>query len=235
MKNLIAGGRLAVASVFIMFVTAACDLVPKEAVELSNTVGRDLEEVQRAHIALAELHFGQIKERANTFIDEVYRPAFIAKLAEEARLADAVKNTLANNPEELLAGLTEFVQVGTERVERKRRELLGPIEQQEAAVISKINEAHRQIQAAQAIVTGHLASVRKVREVQNEILAGVGLKGLREEIAATTARVSGTVDDLVVKGKAVSGKVDNAEKIIREVDSRISEAVEGIRSKFEVK
>lgn len=235
MKNLIGSSRMAVSAILFLFFTAACDLVPKEAVELSNTVGRDLEEVHRAHIALAELHFGQIKERANTFIDEVYRPAFIAKFAEEAKLADAVRDTVANNPEELLAGLTQFVQVGTERVEKKRRELLGPIEQQEAAVIRKINEAHRQIQAAQAIVTGHLASVRKVREVQNEILAGVGLKGLREEIATTTARVSGTVDGLVVKGKAISGKVDNAENVIREFDAKISEAVEGIRSRFETK
>ena len=47
----------------------ACDLVPQEAVELSNTVGRDLEEVHRAHRALAELHFQRIEDDINNFID----------------------------------------------------------------------------------------------------------------------------------------------------------------------
>lgn len=168
-------GFAAVGLAALMFGVSAYDQVPKEAVELSNTVGRDLEEVHRAHRALAELHFGTIEKDINRFIDTTYRPAFIRQFAEEFKLNDQIALILVQDPEKLLPVLTRFVEISVSRIEAKRAELVDPLLTQKHAVITEIDNAHRQIQAAQAVVTGHLASVRNVREVQNEILAGVGL------------------------------------------------------------
>jgi len=201
----------------------ACAEVPKEAVELSTTVGRDLEEVHQAHLALAELHFQRSKDDINAFIDSVYRPGFIAKFAQEAQLARAVRETLENEPENLLQGLTDFVMVAHERIESKRMALLAPVEEQEAAVIEEINAAHKQLQAAQAIVTGHLASVRKVHDVQNDLFAKVGLKDLRTKIATKTADVSTRVGELVSKGEEIDGSIEDAVKKIEGIDAKIDE------------
>ena len=207
--------------VAIILGLTACDMVPKEAVELSNTVGRDLEEVHRAHRALAVLHFGRIEEDANSFIDETYRPAFIKKFAEEFRLNQQVTTILANDPEKLLPVLTRFVETATVRVEAKREQLLKPIQDQRGQVVEEIDAAHRQIQAAQAVVTGHLASVRKVREVQNEILAKVGLGEFRQKVATRTAEISNKVADFVEKGEAIEAKGEGFARKIGEIDGAI--------------
>jgi len=201
----------------------ACDVVPQEAVELSNTVGRDLEEVHRAHRALAELYFSRIEDDINNFIDTTYRPAFIKKFAEEFKLADNVNLILAQDPDKLLPVLTGFVERAVDRTEAKRRELLEPIQMQKQAVIEEIDTAHRQIQAAQAVVTGHLASVRKVREVQNELLAKVGLGDLRQKIADTTADISDKVADFVATGEKIDAGAGTAIAKVGEIDTAIED------------
>lgn len=200
---------------------ASCDVVPKEAVELSNTVGRDLEEVHRAHRALAELHFGSIENRVNMFVDETYRPAFIKAFATEFKLDEKVLIILEKDPSKLLPVLTRFVETATKRIEKKRAELIEPIQKQKTDVIAEIDAAHRQIQAAQAVVTGHLASVRKVREVQNEILAKVGLKDIRQKVASKTAEISQKVGEFVVKGQEIEGQIGNAAAKISQIDGLI--------------
>lgn len=207
-------GKLLV--VLVAFSLASCDVVPKETIELSNTVGRDLEEVHRAHRSLAELHFSDIERNINRFIDETYRPAFIKVFASEYDLNKRIED-LKDEPNKLLSVLTGFVQVATQRVEKKRSELINPIQEQKKLVISEIDAAHRQIQAAQAVVTRHLASVRKVRNVQNELLARVGLKSVGEKVA----EVSQKVGEFVTKGKEIDGKFGNAAEQIAGFDTEI--------------
>lgn len=215
-------GRPALLAILLAGV-AACATVPDESVELSNTVGRDLEEVHRAHRALADLHFSRIEQDINRFIDETYRPAFIRNFAEEFKLDVKVTQVVDRDPDKLLPLLTRFVEVANSRIEAKRAELLDPIQTQKKLVISEIDAAHRQIQAAQAVVTGHLASVRKVREVQNEALAKSGLDDLTTKIATATADVSDRVAGFVEKGHQIETQADSAAVRIQELDAKIDE------------
>lgn len=200
---------------------AGCQSVPNESVELANTVGRDLEEIHRTHLALAELHFNQQIDRANEFIDETYRPAYIEEFAREFRLGKKVETIVDRDPEKLLPVLTRFVKVANERIEAKRATLVDPIRAQRNAVIAEINTAYRQVHAAQAVVTGHLASIRDVREVQNEMLAGIGLDGLPDRIATTTARVSEGVSTMIAEGERLDQEAVNAVEKIQKLEQTI--------------
>jgi vacuolar-type H+-ATPase subunit E/Vma4 len=211
-------------SVVFLIGLSSCSTVPKEAVELSNTVGRDLEEMHRSHRALAELHFGQLISEINVFVDGTYRPAFIAKFADEFELGDKVAMILREDPEKLLPMMTRFMTIATERVEKKRSQLLEPIEAQRREVLTNIDMAYRQIQSAQSIVTAHLASVSKVHEAQGEILTEVGLGDVREQIAAKTSEVSDAVKNIVNKGKDIDSGMDKAKDKIEKLDAVIAEA-----------
>lgn len=209
-------------------VLSGCSSVPGESVELANTVGRDLEEIHRSHLALAELHFNEQIDRADRFIDESYRPAYIAEFAREFRLDERVELIVEQDPEKLLPVLTRFVQVANERIEAKRAELVGPIRAQRDNVLAEINSAYRQVQSAQAVVTGHLASIRDVREVQNDMLAEVGLEGLPDRIARNTARVSRGVSTVVAAGERLDRQAGDAAGKIRELDQSIQEFRESL-------
>lgn len=210
-----------IAILFGFLVLAGCQSVPGESVELANTVGRDLEEIHRSHLALAELHFNQQIDRANQFINETYRPAYIEEFAREFRLGERVELIVEQDAEILLPVLTRFVKVANDRIEAKRARLVDPIRTQRDAVIVEINTAYRQVQSAQAVVTGHLASIRDVREMQNEMLAGIGLEGLPGRIATTTARVSEGVSAVVAEGERLDQKAGDAAEKIRELDRSI--------------
>lgn len=206
----------------VLVANTGCSTVPVAAVELSNTVGRDLEEVHRSHHALAVLHFDKIVAEVNLFVDETYRAAFITQFASEFKLSDKVKLILKEDPEKLLPVMTRFVAIATERVEKKRKELLDPIEAQRRDVLKNIDLAHRQIQSAQAIVSGHLASVVKLHEVQNEVLAKVGLGDVRKHISTKTSEVSDAVKEIVKKGKKIDSGIATAKEKIEKFNEAIT-------------
>jgi prefoldin subunit 5 len=217
---------IVILSVAFLVVLTGCTTVPKEAVELSNTVGRDLDEMHRSHRALAELHFNQLINEVNVFVDGTYRPAFIAEFAAEFELDDKVAMILRQDPEKLLPVMTRFMTIATERIEKKRSQLLEPIETQRREVLSSIDMAYGQIQSAQSMLTAHLASISKAHEAQDEMLAEVGLGDVRERIAAKTSEVSDAVKIIVSKGKEIDSGIDTAKDKIEKLDAAIAEARE---------
>lgn len=207
----------AVAAATTMLLVAACAEVPSEAVELSNTVGRDLEEVHRAHRAITARYFDLIEKDINRFVDDVYGPAYVTQFAMDFQLDTKVAGIVAEAPQNLLPLMTRFVEKAVGVIEEKRAELLEPLKKQRASVVTQIDDAHRQIQAAHAIVTGHLASVRSVHEAQNEVFKAVGLDGLREKIAQKTVEVSDRIAGLIEKGEEAGGKMDDIEDVLKKI------------------
>jgi hypothetical protein len=65
---------------------AGCAQVPKESVELSATVGRDIAELHEVHRETARLLFRQMRDDVNQFVDEVYRPYIISSQMEDQQL-----------------------------------------------------------------------------------------------------------------------------------------------------
>ncbi|WDP86960.1 MAG: hypothetical protein HUN05_19030 [Desulfobacter sp.] len=84
-----------------------------------------------------------------------------------------------------------------EVIEKKRGELLNPVRSQRNQLIEDIDASHRQLQAAQAIISGHLASVRNVHDAQNDVLKTVGLEGMREKLSENTEKVSNRISCLI--------------------------------------
>lgn len=200
---------------------SACASVPREAVELSNTVGRDLEEVHRSHRALANLFFDMVEEDVNTFIDDVYAPAYIQHFATGFNLGAKVKGIVEQAPDNLLPVMTRFVEIAVRDIEAKRSEMLGPIRAQRQVVVEQIDASHRQVQAAQAIIAGHLASVREVHDAQNEAVAKAGLKDVRESMAKKTAAISTRLKGLIEDGKKAHGDIDKIEEVLQKIKATV--------------
>src|SRR5436305_300220 len=64
--------------VILFFVTlgllSGCAQIPKESIQLSATVGRDVAEIERSHRALVRIHYDGLERSINRFVDEVYAP-----------------------------------------------------------------------------------------------------------------------------------------------------------------
>lgn len=195
----------------------ACAQVPKESVTLSATVGRDMAEMQKSHIAVVDLYYDRLQKDINRFIDDVYMPFQIhATLSDDLwrnELVNAIKSAAIKDPtgkkqKEGYEKIEIFLQILNEEIEAYRLSKLTPIKMEKEEVRRNINEAYDRIFYANSIVTGHLASVVEVHNAQDELLAKVDLKGYREKAAVKTAALSDKIADLIKDAKKADSKSD---------------------------
>ena len=221
---------------------AGCADVPQEAVTLSVTIGKDLEEVRRSHRELAIRYFERSRVDVNRFIDNVYRPTFVQKALTEAtyeyepdkpelkflpilqreisRLNDGEKGA------DPLFYMRVVVNEAVRTIEQTRLELLKPIQAREKQVLRAIDDAYSKVMNAHAIATGHLASVRRVQQAQEELLADVGLKDIRRKFIDRAADISDRASDILAKTRKASSNLDDLYDDINEVKNIWEEKLE---------
>lgn len=205
----------------------SCATIPKEAVELSATVGRDMAEMKSAHINLVNLYYERLLRDINRFIDDVYMPYQIQNTLADDTIKTTLLNAIesANEPDpegtkqkECIVHIETYLQMLNEEVESYRHQKTKPIKDQQKALLKRLNESYNQIHYANSIVTGHLASVVKVHESQNEVLSKLDLKDLREKVSVKAADISDNIFELLEQSKQKDAELD---KIIKEFENVI--------------
>ncbi|NIO29513.1 MAG: hypothetical protein GTO29_13280 [Candidatus Latescibacteria bacterium] len=227
-------------AILLVFLFAACAQVPKQSVELSATVGRDITEMYRAHRELAGILFDRMKKDVNEFVDDVYAPYQISKLLEEdyedfqsgdgaslfAALDAAIKqpdNSIVQR--EAVDFMDAFVELVREEVESYRTERLKPVIEQEQEVLSSIDRSYFQIHYANSIVTGHLSSIVKVHDAQESILNEFGLQGVRKEIGEKLASTSNEIARFVEEAKKVKWKTEEMHEKIKKLTEELDKVI----------
>lgn len=210
------------AVIVALVLLGACAQVPRESVELSTTVGRDLTEIERSHLKLVDALFDRYEADANRLIDEVYTPFYIQRSLEKqgprlvAAIEAARKPDSSGEAQQRALGLLQvFLKIAREEIEGYRKELLEPLRAQRRELRDRLAAAYDRVHKANSIVTGHLASVVKVTDVQNDLLARLGLPDLQEKIGAQGEKLSGELGQLLAAGRDRS---ESAESIIRKFE-----------------
>ena len=156
----------------------------------------------------------------NEFIDEIYRPYMIQNTMADFKLLERIQSAVRSSNEVSAFDIMKlFVSLLSEQIESYRRELLQNISKQESEVLLAIDDSYQKIQNANAIVTGHLASIRKVHDAQAELLSRVKLEGLRKEVATKTVAFSDKISDIIVKARKVDQTIDKAEERMKAIEA----------------
>jgi len=109
-----------------------------------------------------------------------------------------IKNNITSSIHE---AFVKYLSKGRPAYVPKEKLKLKPVQDQYSNVLSIINKSYDQIHYANSIVTGHLASVVKVHETQNEILEKLNLKDLRINVGEGISGVSDKIGELVQEAK----------------------------------
>lgn len=210
-----------------------CASIPKESVRLSVALGNDLQALHKSHRAMLTLHYGKMKGQINQFVDDVYAPYAISqslklemddfKVGEES-LPGLIKEASEGNDDaskEVLLYMQDFLELANEDIELMRNELLLPIEQQEAELLLKIDNAYENAIYANATLTAHLKSILKVKETQSEALQLIGLNNVHETITDYVVKASNIVDEATKTAKKVDKTSDEVLKKIDELKSKL--------------
>ncbi len=204
--------------IVIAFGIGGCATVPKEVVELSYTVGEDLEAVHTSYTALIQRHFDNLRTQATTVLETRWVPAFLADFIQRGELIQSVQGP---DPKMVLEDVRDWAEVAIETIEEKRKELIDPINKDEEALLASVNEAFARLIRANAAITAHLNSLRKVQEVQDETLQALNLKDLRDKINTGLISASEKAQIAIEKLKEAEGSLDKVKEKGKQLKGRI--------------
>ena len=213
----------------IVFITVtfyifnSCISVPKETVQLSSVIGTDLKVLENSHTTMVGLFYNEIMNNMNGFIEDVYAPFIINYVLKKEldsyhnsqpsifeAIEDAATKGGKANTEKAYNDMSDFLKAARTQIEKKRNELLVPIQKQRDSIILNIKISYGNTILASSSVTSYLQSISSLKESQNEVLSVIGLKGKTEELTNTLLKMSDVTKSLLTKGKEIDIKSDDA-------------------------
>ena len=186
-----------------------CASVPREVVELSYVMGSDLTELQRSHEALVRLHFDDLRRRTDDFLVNQWQPTFLRNQIAGGDLVELAKDP---DPNEVLTGVQDWVESAMEEIQAKRHELVDPLDAQEQELLAAVGAAFGRVQMANATITAHLNSIRKVDQLQSDALTRVGLGDLRRQLDEGLAKASQLTEEGIRRTAEAEHLLDEVRK-----------------------
>ena len=186
----------------IILLIFGCASIPKEVVELSYSIGEDLNSIHVSYRMLIQEHFENLRSQRIDFLKNRLIPVFLEKFIDKGELVTTVQGS---DPVEVLEGVQDWVEVAIETIEEKKRELIDPIDGSEKQLLELVDEEFSRIIRANAAITAHLNSIRKVQSVQDEALRALKIKELRDTINEELIAASIKADEALERVKKAEG------------------------------
>lgn len=178
-----------------------CATVPRESVDLSYTLGQDLEALHQSHRELITRYFEALRTQVSDAIDQVFMPAYINSFVTSGKLIQHAQN---QRPDLVEA----WARIAVKRIDQERRVRLQPLYDAERELLTSVNEAFDKVVRANATITAQLNSVVKTQQAQDEMLESVKLKGLREKINGALADASAKAGKITDDISSANTKLD---------------------------
>lgn len=211
--------KLAVRILLIAVITGlalvGCATVPKETVELSYTIGQDLDAVHSSYKALIQKHFESLRTQTTTFFNNRWLPNYLKEFISSGGLIGYARDP---DPVKAYEGVSAWAEVALEEIDNKKMQLLAPIDKDEKQLLASVDEAFSRLIRANAAVTAQLNSIRKVQEVQDETLKALNLKDLRDKINQQLISSS-------EKAEIAIQQMEKAKIIIKDTDQKKQELI----------
>jgi hypothetical protein len=204
----------------LILLVTSCVSIPREAPELSGELGKRISAIEDSHINLLRLFMDEKRAKVDEFLMKEWVPTFAEELFKE----EAVKKAwtaicTSGNEEDRLKFLVMLGPKIQERINRKRTELIQPLDELELTIERKLRDEYTQALAINNSITSFLASASKVAENRDRYL---NMLGLHDE------KISNALDEA---DSAVSKLVTDTKNKVEKFDS-FKEKVEGIIKKL---
>lgn len=211
--------------IFIPFLVIAslsfggCTSIPPEAPELSTQLGTRISALEAAHIRLLDQFFIEKKRRVDEFIQNSWVPIFAQEFFGDPKI-DAVwkKVVESRDPQDRLKFITLVGPKLQEKINRKRIELIQPLDELEATIKNKLKSEYDNAKAINNTLTAFLQSASKVEENRKRYLEMIGITD--REVDKFVNDTDQAISQLVGASRNIEDRVKDAEiyqKKIREI------------------
>ncbi len=116
---------------------------------------------------------------------------------QKSTVLKGIEQAVSDEKSKLGEVLLDWSQEAQSQINKKRLELLKPVNEQERLVIDKINAAYLDLQRSQAAIKGYLASAVELKEKQEEVLEKLGALKKVENIMQTVTEVNNNLQNIL--------------------------------------
>lgn len=206
--------RLILASL-VLWLTA-CASIPPEAPELSMQLGNRISSIETAHVRLVERFFAERRRQVDEFVKTEWVPVLADQFFKDPAVDRVWKQVVASQD---ATDRLKFITITGPRLQdainRKRLELVAPLEELEREVKAKLKTEYDQARAINNTLTSFLSSAAKVEANRKRYLEMVGIRD--EQLDALLDQTDKAVTGLVEKASGVSDKVKDAQAFVDKI------------------
>lgn len=202
--------RIPLLGLVVMLALGGCASIPPEAPELSAQLGVRISSLESAHARLLQEFFLEKRRRVDEFVQEVWVPIFAQEFFGDPRIDAMWKQVVqSQDSNDRLKFITLVGSKLQEKINRKRVELIQPLEELEATVKNRLKSEYDQTRAINNTLTAYLQSASKVEENRKRYLDMIGMadKGGDSFINETDRAVL----DLVDAARSIEGRARDAD------------------------
>ena len=198
---------------FAILLIAGCATIPPEAPELSAELGNRINAIQGANLTLLHRFFDLKRSEIDQFVQEEWVPAFAEEIFSDPKMKNTWDTIVKeNNPADRLKFLVITGPKLQERINKKRIELIAPLDDIERRIEQEIRNEYEQARSINNSLTSFLLSASKVAENRNRYLELAGFTD--EKVGDAIDKVNGAVGDLLSLRKEATDKVSKAEEYL---------------------
>lgn len=205
-------------------VISGCATIPPEAPSLSSELGKRISALESANLTLLNRYFDQKRVEVDRFIQEVWLPEFASELFQKPFMSNAWNVIVSENDKK--QRLMFLIKTGPklqEAVNKKRVELIQPLDELERIIASNIKAEYEQARGINNSITSFLLSAAEVAENRDRYLEMVGVTD--SKLATLIDRTDTAVSGLLVEGRKASNKTDSVNKFVEKIKD-IKESIE---------
>ena len=194
-----------------MLAFGGCASIPPEAPELSAQLGARISSLESAHVRLLEEFFLEKRRRVDGFIQEVWVPIFAQEFFGDPRIDAVWKQVVqSQDPNDRLKFITLVGPKLQEKINRKRIELIQPLDELEVTIKNKLKAEYDQTRAINNTLTAFLQSASKVEENRKRYLDMIGVTD--KEMDKFVNETDQAVSELVDAAQNIQDRAKDADK-----------------------
>lgn len=204
-----------------IFLIPGCATIPSEAPQLSGELGKRISAIEKSNLTLLHRFFDLKRDEVDKFIEKEWTPIFAKEFFSEPKIQKAWGTIVTeNNSTDRLKFLVIIGPKLQKKINRKRLELIKPLDKFERFIERKIRTEFRQARSINNSITSFLVSASKVEENRNRYLNMIGTTD--DKVGALIDGVDETVGNLVNKSRNIKSysekfieKLNDLKKIIK--------------------
>jgi len=202
--------------VLCLMLISGCANIPPEAPNLSSELGKRISALENANITLLNRYFDQKRVELDRFIQEVWLPEFANEFFQKPFMANAWNTIVTeNDKQQRLQFLMKTGPKLQEAVNKKRIELIQPLDELERRIARNIKAEYEQARGINNSITSFLLSAAEVTENRERYIEMIGVTD--DKLSTLIDKTDSAVSGLLAAGHKADGKVDSAKKFVTKI------------------